>query len=109
MCSLKKIFIISLLLFINNSLSFAACPDCCAKEGGVHYCDSSSGRFVCRSGYFSSCYCSRHAVMDLQHVNGCCLWQGGVMSVQEGLVICNNGGISEMCSLQAGQEKAAIW
>ncbi|WP_242604461.1 hypothetical protein [Legionella gresilensis] len=76
------------------------CPgQCCEKMGGVSYCDSSAGRLVCKNGYYSSCYCTRHAIMDLQNVQGCCLWQGGVLTVDEGgLVICNNGGISELCS-----------
>ena len=39
--------------------------------------------------------------MDLQRVHGCCLWQGGVMLVDpKGLVICNNGGTSEVCTLE---------
>jgi len=69
--------------------------------GGIKYCDSSASRFVCRNGEYSVCYCNRHAVMDLQRVEGCCLWQGGVLATDElGLVVCNNGGTSEVCSLQ---------
>lgn len=102
------LFVITLLLSINQ-LSYSACPNCCANEGGIHYCDSSAGRYVCRNGFFSTCYCTRHAVMDLQHVSGCCLWQGGVLAVDEGLVVCNNGGISEICSLQTPVQKAATW
>ncbi|STX28372.1 neurogenic locus notch like protein precursor [Legionella beliardensis] len=75
---------------------------CCAMMGGVSYCDSTAGRLVCKNGYYSSCYCTRHAIMDLQNVQGCCLWQGGVLTMDEqGLVICNNGGISELCSSQS--------
>jgi hypothetical protein len=38
--------------------------------------------------------------MDLQNVQGCCTWQGGVMTTDPwGLVICNNGGVSEICTL----------
>lgn len=86
------------------------CPACCASMGGVQYCDSSVGRYVCKNGYYSDCYCTRHAVMDLQRVQGCCLWQGGVMIVNElGLVVCNNGGVSEICSLQTPVESAAAW
>ncbi|VEG89869.1 neurogenic locus notch [Legionella spiritensis] len=93
-----------------------ACPRgcdvdvCCGQMGGIRYCDSSAGRYVCNNGYYSSCYCTRHAVMDLQDVNGCCLWQGGVLTVDPaGLVICNNGGVSELCSLQSSPEEVAAW
>lgn len=80
--------------------TYHPCPSCCQNMGGVQYCDKSSGRFICNNGYISSCYCSRDAVMNLQKIQGCCLWQGGVMAVDDdGLVICNNGGISEECSL----------
>ena len=92
------VFLLGLLFDIN--INYAACSDCCAQMGGIQYCDSSTGRFVCANGYYSSCYCTRHAVMDLQRVEGCCLWQGGVMLVNPtGLVICNNGGVSAICSL----------
>ncbi|KTD20394.1 neurogenic locus notch like protein precursor [Legionella lansingensis] len=75
--------------------------NCCGAMGGISYCDSSAGRYVCNNGYYSSCYCTRHAVMDLQKLEGCCLWQGGVLTMDErGVVICNNGGISEICTLQ---------
>lgn len=81
---------------------YTPCPSCCATMGGVSYCDSSSGRFVCQNGAISACYCARNAVMDLQKIQGCCLWQGGVMATDEtGLIICNNGGISEVCSQQS--------
>ena len=107
------IFIVSSWIF---SISFAgscgekepcpnkACDDdiCCARMGGVGYCDSSAGRLVCRNGYYSSCYCTRHAIMDLQLLQGCCLWQNGVSSIDKltGYVICNDGGISQECTLQ---------
>ncbi len=39
--------------------------------------------------------------MDLQKLTGCCLWQGGVLRVTEtGIVLCNNGSFSEICTLQ---------
>ena len=73
---------------------------CCGRMGGINYCDSSAGRLVCNNGYYSSCYCDRHAIMDFQRIEGCCLWQGGVLAVEEaGMIICNNGGVSEVCSL----------
>lgn len=113
-CTLNLIhrlfFITTLLLSLTIQNAYAVCADCCAKMGGIRYCDSSAGRYVCNNGYYSSCYCTRHAVMDLQKVVGCCLWQGGVMVVsEEGLVICNNGGISEVCSLQKPVAPVSIW
>lgn len=73
---------------------------CCSKMGGVNYCDSSAGRVVCNNGFYSACYCTRHAVMDLQLLKGCCLWQGGVMPTYDstGLVVCRDGSVSEECS-----------
>jgi len=76
------------------------CDNCCGSMGGVQYCDSSAGRLVCKNGEYSACYCTRHAVMNLQELRGCCLWKGGVFRTDpQGLVICNNGGVSEVCSL----------
>lgn len=86
--------------------------DCCRKMGGVQYCDSSAGRYVCNNGRYSSCYCTRHAVMDMQAFPGCCMWQGGVFKFDElsGLMICNNGGVSEICSRAPNKkEKVAAW
>ncbi|WP_174901052.1 neurogenic locus notch [Legionella hackeliae] len=79
--------------------------------GGISYCDTSAGRYVCSNGYYSSCYCTRHAVMDLQKLQGCCLWQGGVLTVDDatGVVVCNNGGVSEVCSLQSPSQQVSIW
>lgn len=87
------------------------CDTCCSGMGGISYCDSSAGRLVCNNGFYSSCYCTRHAVMDLTHIQGCCLWQGGVMRMDDptGLVLCNNGGISEICSYQATIPNVATW
>jgi len=82
---------------------------CCNDMGGINYCDSSAGRYVCNNGYYSACYCTRHAVMDIQKMEGCCLWQGGVFRTDElGFVICNNGGISELCSGQP-QKPVSNW
>ena len=99
-----------LLLGLSIQTAYGACANCCAGMGGIQYCDSSAGRYVCHNGSYSSCYCTRHAVMDLQRIQGCCLWQGGVLLVDEvGLVICNNGGVSEVCSLQTPVESVSIW
>jgi len=89
------------LIGVIQTATYADCNNCCSRFGGIHYCDSSAGRYVCRNGEYSSCYCTRHAVMDLQKIAGCCLWQGGILKVDEmGWVICNNGGVSEICSIQ---------
>lgn len=78
---------------------------CCQSMGGVQYCDSSAGRLVCNNGFYSSCYCTRHAVMDLGHVQDCCTWQGGVREINDkGFVVCNNGMISEVCSATLGYQ-----
>jgi hypothetical protein len=98
MLSLKTLFLTSILSLFG--LPVFADGGCCSKMGGINYCDSSGGRFVCQNGFYSACYCTRHAVMDLQLLKGCCLWQGGVMPTYDstGLVICNDGSVSEECS-----------
>ena len=74
---------------------------CCGGMGGISYCDSSAGRYVCQNGDYSVCYCTPHAVMDLQFIQGCCVWQGGVKHVTiGGSVICRNGVEAEICSKQ---------
>ena len=99
------------VLFLLAPMSYAVCSECCSNMGGIKSCDSSAGRYVCQNGYYSSCHCTRHAVMDLQRVQGCCLWQGGVMVIDPmGMVICNNGGVSEICSLQhPTNQPVAAW
>lgn len=92
--------------FTNNN------SGCCAKMGGVSYCDSSAGRLVCNNGFYSTCYCTPHAVMDLHMFRGCCMWRGGVVppSVNAlGITVCNDGSVSEECSLNQGPEKVAAW
>jgi hypothetical protein len=82
---------------------FSADDACCGAKGGIQYCDSSAGHYVCRNGDYSTCYCTRHATMELQKIAGCCLWQGGVFKVdrRDNLIICNNGGVSEICTYEA--------
>lgn len=95
-----------------NDLYFSSCEKkvCCQSRGGISYCDSLAGRFVCQNGGYSTCYCTRHAVMDLQKIKGCCLWQGGVLKAEEnGPVVCNNGAISETCSAYTAFEKMTRW
>lgn len=88
-----------------------ACSQCCVGKGNIQYCDSSAGRYVCGDGDYSSCYCNRHAVMDLQKIQGCCLWQGGVFKIDPAthVVICNNGGISEICSIYNPTKSVSLW
>jgi len=108
MPSLRTI-ILSGLLSLMIAPAFA--DGCCRDMGGVNYCDSSAGRLVCKNGFYSACYCTRHAVMDLQLLKGCCLWKGGVLPTYDnnGLVICNDGSFSEECSLGNPVERIAIW
>lgn len=120
-----RFFIFALLIGLNSAYANrceqcdskkkkceSACytDQCCQGMGGVQYCDSSAGRLVCNNGFYSSCYCTRHAVMDLEHLQGCCLWQGGVLDMDpSGLVICNDGGVSEVCSLETPSQSNASW
>ena len=84
---------------------------CCkGNMGGVSYCDSSAGRLVCKNGEYSSCYCTRHAVMDLQQLSSCCLWKGGIMATTPlGVVVCNDGSMSETCSFKGPPDALAGW
>ncbi|CEG56317.1 hypothetical protein [Legionella fallonii] len=109
MRSFKPLFLASVLNLITSPLLFA--ETCCNKMGGVNYCDSSAGRLVCNNGFYSACYCTPHAVMDLQLLKGCCLWHGGVLPTYDtsGLVVCNDGSISEECTLGTPEEKVAAW
>ena len=105
---LQAVAIIALSTIISQAFAAPNC-DCCEKHGGIRYCDSSGGRFVCKNGQYSACYCDRHAVMDLQLLKGCCLWQGGVQKVDNvGLVICNNGGVSSVCSVDFAKEGVVL-
>ncbi len=100
--------LIALLCFGFNTLTYAyslsdSCQStsCCGgNRGGLSYCDSSAGRYVCRNGEYSNCYCTRHAVMDMQRLAGCCLWHGGVMKTEYNLVVCRDGTQSEECGLE---------
>jgi hypothetical protein len=86
------------------------CDNCCGSMGGPCYCDSSAGRMVCSNGEYSTCYCTRHAVMNLQKLRGCCLWQGGVLKTDiNGHVLCRNGTVSEICGLGTPVEKIAAY
>jgi hypothetical protein len=49
--------------------------------------------------------------MDLQKIAGCCTWQGGVFKLDEytHAVICNDGGISEICSIYTPVKSVSLW
>lgn len=100
---------------LTNILSLFITPvfadGCCREMGGVNYCDSSAGRLVCKNGFYSACYCTPHAIMDLQLLKGCCLWHGGVLPTLDasGLIVCNDGSVSEECSLQKPEERIATY
>lgn len=57
---IKKILLLSIpffiLLFFNNT---EAKQGCCSWHGGVAYCDTSTGRYVCNDGTYSpTCRCA---------------------------------------------------
>lgn len=112
--TLKQRLPIAIALLINLPMLYAqpnTCDNCCVNRGDTQYCDASAGRYVCGDGEYSSCYCTRHAVMNLQKFAGCCTWQGGVMKIDPAshLVICNNGGVSEVCSTQRPVAAISLW
>lgn len=112
---LKPLIIAGMLGLLISPVHAKKGPDsgCCSQMGGVSYCDSSAGRIVCNNGFYSTCYCTPHAVMDLQLLRGCCLWKGGVlppnMSSPSNLIVCGDGSVSEECSLQNPPDKIAAW
>ncbi len=63
------------------------------------YCDTSGGRLVLDDGNISKTYCRWKAVMDFQYIHDCCTWQGGVLLVSMGKVVCRDGSVSPICSL----------
>lgn len=111
MLLLKRILLASLLSLFISPVFAGSGGGCCSKMGGASYCDSSAGRVVCKNGFYSACYCTRHAVMDLQLLSGCCLWQGGVMPTynSSGLVVCNDGSVSEECSLNNPNNRIGLY
>ena len=115
MLSFKNLFLAGLfsLLIVPACFGKGYSSGCCNDMGGVNYCDSSTGRLVCKNGFYSACYCTPHAVMDLQLLQGCCLWKGGVLppsiNSPNGLIVCNDGSVSEECSLQNPIDKIAAW
>lgn len=99
-CAFTLLLSSSSVLFAEDE-SLASAPNCCRNHDGISYCDSSSGRYVCGNGEISQCYCTRHAIMDLQLLKGCCTWDGGIDHItSKGKVICRNGKFAEMCTLE---------
>lgn len=49
--------------------------------------------------------------MLLDHIQGCCIWQGGVLGVSENtnLIVCNDGSTSQICSDAALPQGIATW
>lgn len=110
----QRSLVLVIALVFSASVNALSCDDpdqCCVGKGSIQYCDSSAGRYVCGDGDYSSCYCTRHAIMDLQKVAGCCTWQGGVFKLDEytHTVICNDGGISEVCSIYNPIKSVSLW
>lgn len=99
--------IFSLLIFITVSINAFAFDEtgesqqCCGAHS-ISYCDLSSGHYVCNDGGYSTCICTEQAsVSAYQQLNlGCCLWHNGVAANSLGQVVCNDGSLSEVCSLK---------
>lgn len=97
---------VGLLFLLIPSIAFA----CSGKSLDVCYCDSSTGRNVLNSGSYSTTYCTRRAVMNLQKLEGCCMWHGGVLktTVKDG-VQCRDGSVSEFCTRQIPHDKVSVY
>lgn len=81
-----------------------------SKVPKISYCDATNGLYVLVNGDFSAYYCTRRAVMNMQKFEGCCMWRGGVASIDvKGKVTCHDGSISELCTKQGPQEKATVF
>lgn len=107
MKSINRLAFIPMLLCIALVTQSNAAPKCKdEKTLKILYCDTSAGRAVMKNGDYSKTYCTWRAVMDFQAIHDCCTWQGGVMLVRMGKVICNNGTVSNVCSLQESMKRA---
>ncbi len=93
----KTALFIAVSLFITFSANASRQK---AAVGKPVYCDTTAGRTVLDNGSYSKLYCRNHAVMNLQTLHGCCSWAGGILTVRNGNVICRNGTLSPICSLQ---------
>lgn len=75
----------------------------CCPSVGISYCDLSAGHYVCKSGGYSTCICTTQTAVSAhkQYPMGCCTWHGGVAASTWGQVVCNDGSVSEICSIQS--------
>lgn len=74
----------------------------CCYPNGISYCDATAGHYVCKDGGYSACLCTNQAPVSTyrQLALGCCLWHGGVVASSLGQVVCADGSLSSVCSLQ---------
>ena len=74
----------------------------CCYGSGISYCDATAGHYVCNDGGYSACLCTNQAPVSTyrQLALGCCLWHGGVVASSLGQVVCADGSMSDVCSLQ---------
>ena len=74
----------------------------CCYASGISYCDATSGHYVCKDGGYSACLCTNGAPVSTyrQLALGCCLWHGGVVASTLGQVVCADGSLSSVCSLE---------
>lgn len=94
---MKKIFLFTLsFIFALNGFALTGTYN----KPQRHYCDTSAGRTVLDSGKFSQSYCRETAVMLIRSSKACCTWDGGILKEVRGQVICRNGTISPICSIQ---------
>ena len=103
---MKKITLATLILAVCLPTQINAKPRCNREKQPISYCDTSAGRLVLKSGEYSKYYCRNTAIMDLQHVSGCCTWHGGVLLIRMGKVVCSDGSVSPICSIQEEMKKA---
>lgn len=95
-------FIAGILLMSTSALALSV--------GKIVYCDSSTGRYILDDGSTSAQYCTIHATMNLHKFSGCCMWHGGVSPLTTKVIIhCNDGTVSEICSLQIPHDNAVIY
>lgn len=103
MIKLKYLSLIffALLLITNNCMANSKKHE----SGKPVYCDTSAGRSVLNNGSYSKLYCRYKAIMNYQSIHTCCSWGGGVLLVKQGNVICRNGTVSPVCSLQNHEQE----
>lgn len=93
------------VITINAHAQKSCCKSKFEKKVSATYCDTSAGFMVLNNGSYSKLYCRYSAIMNKQRVHGCCTWSGGILAVKEGNVICRNGTVSAVCSIQNHQKE----